>query len=77
MCVKRRHNQPLFFQHPLPSESSTSTPHGFGHLEHVLLAGAQWGSSMNSAESYSILQQDEEERVGRDEEPCRDIMLSI
>lgn len=44
-------------------------------MEPVLLSGTQQGSSMSSAESYFILQKDEE-RVGRDGDLCRDIMLS-
>lgn len=43
-------------------------------MELVLLSGAQQG--VNSAESYLTLPQDEEP-VGRDQNLCRIIMLSI
>lgn len=41
----------------------------------MLLSGTQQGSGRSSAESYFILQKNEE-RDGRDQDPCRDIMLS-
>lgn len=74
--AKRTHHSLLFMQHLPTSVCSTCTPCGTGNKEPVLLSGTQQGSaSYEFAESYFILQKNEE-RVGRDRDLCRDIMLS-
>lgn len=72
--AKRRHHSLLFLQHLPTSDCSNCTPHGTGDEEPVLLSGIQQGSGMATAESYFILQKNE--RVGRDWDLCKDIMLS-
>lgn len=65
--AKRRHHSLLSLQHLHPCGSDNEEP--------VLLSRTQQGSGVSSAESYFILQKDEE-RDGRDQDLCRDIMLS-